>query len=91
MTWYGRNSSGRLVKTGTYHFRVRLMQYGTTHYGGRARITVNSASCPKPSRSTLTQPGFSIYSDSHSRSHSRQAIPFRQPNRSAVFKTGRPW
>ena len=41
VTWHGRNSSGRLVKTGTYHFRVRLNEYGTTHYGGRARITVN--------------------------------------------------
>jgi hypothetical protein len=40
VTWHGRNNSGHLVNPGTYHFRVRLNEYGTTHYGGRARITV---------------------------------------------------
>jgi hypothetical protein len=41
VTWHGHSNSGRLVKRGTYHFRVRLNEYGTTHYGGRARITVD--------------------------------------------------
>ena len=40
VTWHGRNNSGHLVDPGTYHFRVRLNEFGTTHYGGRARITV---------------------------------------------------
>jgi len=40
VTWHGRNNSGHLVTPGTYHFRVRLNEYRTTHYGGRARITV---------------------------------------------------
>jgi hypothetical protein len=43
VSWHGRNNSGRLVESGTYHFRVRLNEYGATHYGGRARITVDSA------------------------------------------------
>ena len=41
VTWHGHNDAGRLVKRGTYHFRVRLKEYGTTHYGGRAGITVD--------------------------------------------------
>jgi hypothetical protein len=40
-TWHGRNNAGRLVSPGTYHFRVRLYEYGTIHYGGRALITVD--------------------------------------------------
>ena len=41
VTWHGRNNAGRVVKKGAYHFRVRLNEYGTTHYGGHARITVD--------------------------------------------------
>ena len=40
VTWHGRNNAGHLVKPGTYHFRVRLNEYGTNRYGGRARIIV---------------------------------------------------
>jgi hypothetical protein len=41
VSWLGHNNPGRLVNPGTYHFRVRLHEYGTTHYGGRARIIVD--------------------------------------------------
>ena len=38
--WFGHNTRGDLVRPGRYHFRVQLREYGTTHYGGHSRVTV---------------------------------------------------
>ncbi len=44
VSWLGHDNWGGLVKQGTYHFRVRLEKYGTTHYGGYKRVVVKRLS-----------------------------------------------
>jgi flagellar hook assembly protein FlgD len=42
ISWLGHNREGRLVRPGRYHFRVRLSEYGTTVFGGHARVRVQA-------------------------------------------------